>query len=168
MHQPLEAACRILRYLKKTPRNGLFLKKNEDRSVEAFTDGSVEDRRSTTGSCTKVWGNLITWRSKKQPVVARSSVEAKLRALAQGACELIWIKRFVNELQLQRLNPMKLYCENKSAISITHNPVHHDRTKHVEVDRQLNQGSCVWSMSQAVGEQSLYSLRACPVTLLKG
>ncbi|EOY17116.1 Cysteine-rich RLK (RECEPTOR-like protein kinase) 8 [Theobroma cacao] len=124
-----------------TPGKGLFFKKNELRSVEAFTDadwaGSVEDRRSTSGYCTKVWGNLVTWRCKKQPVVARSSAEAEFRALAQGTCELIWLKRLMEELKVSSMGPMKLYCDNKAATSIAHNPVHHDRTKHVEIDRHF-------------------------------
>ncbi|EXC33078.1 ADP-ribosylation factor GTPase-activating protein AGD2 [Morus notabilis] len=69
-------------------------------------------------------------------MVARSSAEAELRALAQGICELLWLKRTMNELSLQSENPM-LYCDNKSAISIAHYPIHHDRTKHVEVDRHF-------------------------------
>ncbi|XP_062118700.1 uncharacterized mitochondrial protein AtMg00810-like [Humulus lupulus] len=87
LEQHLEAMYRILHYLKKTPGTRLLFKKNEERGVETFTNaewvGSIEDRRSTTGYCTKVWGNLVTWRSKKQPAVARNSVEAELRALAQ-------------------------------------------------------------------------------------
>jgi hypothetical protein len=59
--------------------------------LEAYTDadyaGSLIDRRSTTGYCTFLGGNLVTWRSKKQNVVAQSSAEAKFRAMAQGACE---------------------------------------------------------------------------------
>ncbi|XP_062104492.1 uncharacterized mitochondrial protein AtMg00810-like [Humulus lupulus] len=93
LKEHLEAVYRVLRYLKKTPGTRLLFKKNEERGVESFTDadwaGSVEDRRSTTSYCTKVWGNLVTCRSKKQPVVAQSSVEAELRALSQGVCELI-------------------------------------------------------------------------------
>ncbi|EOY04695.1 Cysteine-rich RLK (RECEPTOR-like protein kinase) 8, putative [Theobroma cacao] len=134
MHSPseehLEAVNRILQYVKPTPGKGLFFKKNELRSVEAFTDAdwasSVEDRRSTSGYCTKVWGNLVTWRSKKQPVVARSSAEAEFRALAQGTCELIWLKKLTEELKVSSMGPKKLYCDNKAAISIAHNLVHHD------------------------------------------
>ena len=96
MYEPyeehLEAVHSILRYLKGTPRKGTFFKKNDSRKIEAFTDvdwaGSASDRRSTRGYCTFIWGNLVTWRSKKQPVVARSNTEAELRALAQGICEL--------------------------------------------------------------------------------
>ena len=61
--------------------------------VEAFTDADwvscVDDKRSTLGYCTFLGGNLITWRSKKQAVVARSITEAEFRALALGICELI-------------------------------------------------------------------------------
>lgn len=57
--------------------------------------------------------------------------------MAHGVCELIWIKRVMEELKIQIEDPMKLYCDNKSTISIAHNPVHHDRTKHVEVDRHF-------------------------------
>ncbi|XP_022899416.1 uncharacterized protein LOC111412729 [Olea europaea var. sylvestris] len=70
---------------------GLFFKKSERKEVEVFTDtdwaGSVKDRRSTTGYCTYVWGNLVTWKNKKQSVVARSSTEAEFIAIAQGICE---------------------------------------------------------------------------------
>ncbi|CAA7396036.1 unnamed protein product [Spirodela intermedia] len=73
------------------------------------------------------------WRSKKQNVVA----EAELRALAQGICELLWVKNSLNELQVPLFSPMKIYCDNKSAINLVHNPVQHDRTKHVEIDRHF-------------------------------
>ncbi|KZV22301.1 Cysteine-rich RLK (receptor-like protein kinase) 8 [Dorcoceras hygrometricum] len=145
MHSPcqghLDAVYRILRYLKLTPGRGLFFAKTDDRSVSAFTDadwaGSISDRRSTSGYCTMVWGNLVTWRSKKQSVVARSSAEAEYRAMAHGLCELIWIRRVLQELKMDVPHPMQLFCDNKSTISIAHNPVHHDRTKHVEVDRHF-------------------------------
>ena len=82
----LEAVHRILRYLKATPGKGLFFKKTNDKDVAIFTDadwaGSIIDRKSTSGYCTYVWGNLVTWRSKKQGVVARSSAEAEYRAMA--------------------------------------------------------------------------------------
>ena len=79
----------------------------------------------------------MTWRSKKQTVVARSSAEAEYRALAHGVCEFIWIRRVMEELKIRYEEPIHLYCDNKSTISIAHNPVHHDRTKHVEVDRHF-------------------------------
>ena len=91
------------------------------------------DKRSTTGYCTFLGGNLVTWKSKKQSVVARSSVEAEFRAMAQGICELLWMKVILEDVKVKWGEPMRLYCDNKSAISIVHNPVQHDRTKHIEV-----------------------------------
>lgn len=145
MHSPrevhLQASHRILQYLKGTPGRGILYKRNGNAIIEAYTDadyaGSVIDRRSTTGYCTFLGGNLVTWRSKKQNVVARSSAEAEFRAMAQGICELLWLKIILEDLKIKWGGPMKLYCDNKSAISIAHNPVQHDRTKHIEVDRHF-------------------------------
>ena len=69
--------------------------------------------------------------------MARSSAEAEFRAMAQGICELLWIKSLLKDLKVELTNFMKLYCDNKAAISIAHNPVQHDRTKHVEIDRHF-------------------------------
>ncbi|CAL9007393.1 unnamed protein product [Prunus brigantina] len=93
--------------------------------------------RSTSGYFTFVGGNLVTWRSKKQNVVSRSSAEAEYRGMAHGVCELLWIRRLLTELGFKPGKPMELHCDNKSAIDIAHNPVQHDRTKHVEVDRHF-------------------------------
>ncbi|KAI3447048.1 hypothetical protein Pfo_003713, partial [Paulownia fortunei] len=89
------------------------------------------------GYCTFLGGNLVTWRSKKQNVVARSSAEAEFRAMAQGVCELLWFKFILEDLNIRWDGPMRLYCDNKSAINIAHNPVQHDRTKHIEIDRHF-------------------------------
>ena len=97
MHSPyeehMEAMCQILRYLKGTLGRGLFFKKSEERGVKTFIDvdwaGSVKDKGSTIEYCTFVWGNSVTWGSKKQTVVTRSSVEAEFKALAHRICELL-------------------------------------------------------------------------------
>lgn len=145
MHSPteehLEAVFKILRYLKRTSGRGLLFKGSNTIKIEAYTDadwaGCVNDRRSTSGMCTYVGGNLVTWRSKKQSVVALSSAEAEFRAAAQGICELLWLKKLLKELGMKIEEPMKLFCDNKAAISIANNPVQHDRTKHVEIDRHF-------------------------------
>ena len=106
MHSPreahLEAVYKILRYLKGSPRKGLLFKKNESREVEVFIDadwaGSTEDRRSTTGYCSYVWVNLVTWRSKKQNVIARSNAKVEFRAVSQGICAGLWLKKLLEEL----------------------------------------------------------------------
>lgn len=99
--------------------------------------GSFEDSKSTSIYYTKLWGNLVTWRSKKQSVVARSSAEVEYRAIAQGVCEIIWLEKFMNDLKMPNTNPTKLYCDSKSAINIVNNPVQHDWMKHVRIDRHF-------------------------------
>lgn len=130
-----------MQYLKGTPGRGILFERNGNVRLEAYTDadyaGSIVDSRSTTGYCTFLGGNLVTWKSKKQSVVARSSAEAEFRAMAQGICELLWLKIILEDLRIKSDAPMRLYCDNKSAISIAHNPVQHDRTKHIEVDRHF-------------------------------
>ncbi|XP_016168784.1 uncharacterized protein LOC107611362 [Arachis ipaensis] len=99
MHSPgqehMDAVFRILRDLKGSLRKGLPYKKYGHLQVEAYTDadwaGNVMDRRSTSGYCTFVGENLVSWRSKKQSVVARSSAEAEFRAVAHGICEALWV-----------------------------------------------------------------------------
>lgn len=137
----MEAINRILLYLKSAPGKGIVFTKNEALTVEGYTDADWAsdntNKRSTSGYFTFVGGNLVTWRSKKQKVVARSSAEAEFRAMAQGICELLWVKNVLKDLGFKPRVVMPLYCDNKAVIAIAHNPVQHDRTKHVEVDRHF-------------------------------
>ncbi|XP_048429882.1 uncharacterized mitochondrial protein AtMg00810-like [Pyrus x bretschneideri] len=87
---------RLLQYLKGSVGRGIIMKKNESTQITGYCDvdwaGNSIDRKSTTGYCIFVGGNLVTWKSKKQAVVARSSTEAEYRAMTSTACELIWLK----------------------------------------------------------------------------
>ncbi|RVX21434.1 Retrovirus-related Pol polyprotein from transposon RE1 [Vitis vinifera] len=134
----LDVVYRILQYLKRAPREGLFFKKNPNREIMIYPDadwvGSPIDCRSTSGYCSYVWSNLVTWQSKKQTVLARSSTEAKFRALANGICEGMWIMRLLEELKFSIDSPMRIFCDNQAAIRIAKKPAHHDKTKHVEID----------------------------------
>jgi hypothetical protein len=145
MHCPsedhMDAVMRIIRYLKTAPGKGLMFSKNNHLNIDGYTDadwaGSATDRRSTSGYFTFVGGNLVTWRSKKQKVVALSSAEAEFRGMAKGLCELLWLKKLLTEIGFPPTSMMNLFCDNKAAIAIAQNPVQHDRTKHVEVDRHF-------------------------------
>lgn len=79
----------------------------------------------------------MTWQSKKQNVVARSSAKAKFKAIAHGICEVLWIKQLLEEHKVSSPLPMKVFCDNKVVIVIAHNLVPHDRTKHVEIDKHF-------------------------------
>ncbi|RVW70143.1 Copia protein [Vitis vinifera] len=82
-----------------------------------------------------VGGNLVTWKSKKQNVVARSSAEAEFRGMTLGLCKALWLRLLLQDLGYLSRQPIRLFCDNKATCDIAHNPVQHDRTKHVEVDR---------------------------------
>lgn len=99
MHCPsedhMDAVIRLLRYLKSPVGKGLMFSKNNHLDIEGYIDanwaGNISDRKSTLGYFTFVGGNLVTWRSKKQKVVALSNAEAEFRGMAKGLCELLWL-----------------------------------------------------------------------------
>jgi len=143
MHSPrrshLQAVERILRYLKTSPGQGLVYKTSSSApTLMTYSDadyaGSLDDRRSTSGYCTYFGGHLITWRSKKQAVVARSSAEAEYRAMASVVSELTWLESLLTDLGVRLSSPALLLCDSQAAIHIAKNPVFHERTKHIEVD----------------------------------
>ena len=106
------------------------MKRNDNTQVIGYCDadwaGNQIDRKSTSGYCTFVGGNLVTWKSKKQSVIARSSAEAEYRSIASTSCELIWLKGLLSDLGFQTKQPMSMYYDNQAAMHIASNPVFHE------------------------------------------
>ncbi|WZY77861.1 hypothetical protein YC2023_024245 [Brassica napus] len=129
---------RILRYLSGTSGQGVWMGCNGSTEVVGYCDadwaGDRVDRRSTTGYCTFIGGNLVTWKSKKQKVISCSSAEAEYRAMLKLTNELVWIKGILKHLEIEQSTPMTMHCDNQAAIHIASNSVFHERTKHIEVD----------------------------------
>ncbi|KAE8672369.1 hypothetical protein F3Y22_tig00111843pilonHSYRG00119 [Hibiscus syriacus] len=142
MQQPkeshLHSALRIVRYIKGNPGQGILMDSNGNCEIRAYCDSDWAacpvSRRSVSGFCIKLGNSLISWKSKKQNVVARSSAEAEYRSMVVTTAELTWLNGLANELGLERKCPVKLYCDNKAALQIAANPVYHKRTKHIEID----------------------------------
>ena len=132
------AIIRILRYLKGTIFDGLHFSSHFSLTLQACSDadwaGDPTDRRSTTGYCFLLGDSLISWRSKKQTVVACSSTEAEYKALAATTAELIWLRWVLQDLGVDCSTATKLHCDNRSVIQIAYNDVFHERTKHIEID----------------------------------
>ena len=128
-----EAVVLILRYIKSAPGKGLLFEDQGHEHIIVYTDanfaGSPSDKRSTSEYYVLVGGNLVSWKSKKQNVVARSSAESEYRAMATTTCELVWLK-----LKFGKIDQMELVCDNQAALHIASNPVFHERTKHIEND----------------------------------
>jgi hypothetical protein len=128
----------ILRYVKGTLDTGLKFGKSSAMGISIFTDadwaGDVDDRRSTGGYAIFVGPNLVSWSSKKQPTVSRSSTGAEYKALANGAAEAMWVESILQELGVPRQHTPILWCDNLGATYLTANPVFHARTKHIEID----------------------------------
>ena len=91
----------------------------------------------TFDCCTVIWGNLVTWRSKEQGVVAKSNAEPEYKAMSSRICEKIWLQKILSDFHQDCEISMKSLCDNKAAISIANNPVQHNRIKHVEIDRHF-------------------------------
>ncbi|RVX14701.1 Retrovirus-related Pol polyprotein from transposon RE2 [Vitis vinifera] len=158
MHSPnqghFDAVYKVLRYLRGTPGKGLLYENRGHLQVDVFTDADW------AGSV------IVTWQSKKQSVVARSSAEAEFKAVTHGICEVLWIKQLLEELKVASPFPMKVFCDNKVVITIAHNPVLHDRTKHVDVDKhfikhKLENGLIVMPYIPRLNKLQIYSLRDC-------
>ncbi|KAK1406643.1 hypothetical protein QVD17_42133 [Tagetes erecta] len=137
-HSHMEAANRVLRYLKTTPGQGILIPKEGGTKLTAYCDsdwlGCPITRRSRTGYLLLLGGAPISWKSKKQSVVSRSSAEAEYRAMANAVSEVLWMRWLLSELDMPSIGPTQLFCDNQAARHIANNPVFHERTKHVEMD----------------------------------
>ncbi|KAK8931024.1 hypothetical protein KSP39_PZI016079 [Platanthera zijinensis] len=133
-----DSVLRIVRYIKKDPGLGISYKNHGHSNIEAYCDsdwaGCLATRKSTTGFTIFMGGNLVSWKSKKQTTVARSSAEAEYRAMSHTVAEIMWIRQTLCEIRYPVHDPSLLWCDNQAAIQIATNPVFHERTKHIEVD----------------------------------
>lgn len=133
-----DALIHTLHYVHSTAGQGILLQASDKLSLQDFSDSDwascPNTRRSITGYLLLLGGSPISWKSKKQATVSRSSSEAKYRALAVAASEITWVVRLLEDLGVFKLQPVTLHCDKQSTIHIAHNPVLHERTKHIKVD----------------------------------
>uniref|UniRef100_A0A803MYU8 Reverse transcriptase Ty1/copia-type domain-containing protein n=1 Tax=Chenopodium quinoa TaxID=63459 RepID=A0A803MYU8_CHEQI len=121
-----------------TNGQGILLRGADIFTLQAYCDSDwgacLESRRSISGYILLLGKSPITWKSKKQGVVSKGSSEVEYRAMSSASSEVAWSVRLLEELGVQNLKPVTLHCDNQSAIHIAKNPVHHERTKHIEID----------------------------------
>ena len=134
----VQALQHVLRYINATVGQGILLKANTQLTLQAYSDSDwascPNSRRSVIGYLLLLGNSPISWKSKKQITISRSSSEAEYRAMAAASTEVTWVVNLLKELGLSNLLFVQLRCDNESAIHIGRNPVFHERTKHVELD----------------------------------
>ncbi|GJU28662.1 ribonuclease H-like domain-containing protein [Tanacetum coccineum] len=142
MHDPREphfsALKRILRYVQGTLDYGLQLFSSTTDSLIAYSDadwaGCPTTRQSTSGYCVFLGNNLLSWSSKRQPMLSHSSAEAEYHGVANAVAETCWIRNLLRELRTPLSSDTIVYCDNVSVVYLSSNPVQHHRTKHIEID----------------------------------
>ena len=131
------AVKRILRYLRGTYDYGLVFVGGKNDNLSAFSDadwaGDVVTRRSTSGYVMKFGNSTVSWCSRRQATVAKSSTEAEYVALSQATQEVVWLRRLLVDLGMKVNSPTMILEDNQGAIDLSRNPKHHNRTKHIDV-----------------------------------
>lgn len=137
MHQPKQShmavALKVIRYVKSTPRLGLFFPAHSTLSLSAYSD-------SDWGSCVHHWfciflgSSLLSWKSKRQATISKSFSEAEYRAMASTVCEVILLVQLLTDLGFPTQLHVTLHCDNQTTNHIASNPMFHERTKHIDID----------------------------------
>ncbi len=131
----ITAVKRLLRYLKGTKGHRLTFKRGKIDEIKMFADADFatdEDRKSISGYCAYLGGNLVAWSSKKQNVVTLSTTEAEYLALGQSLSQSLWMRNLIEEITNEKLK-IKLYEDNESCIAIAKNPIVKSRAKHIDI-----------------------------------
>lgn len=142
MHCPTQthwtATKRLLRYLKNTVFHGINIRKTSSPTFTCFSDadwaGSLDDRKSTSAYVLFLGHTPISWSSKKQRAIARSSTEVEHKALATAAAESMLLLSLFQEMKFTLPQPPLLLCDNLGATQLSFNPVQHSRMKHIQID----------------------------------
>jgi hypothetical protein len=126
---------RILRYLQRT-KNAKLVYHAKPKELVGFSDASYapnsEDRKSISGYLFQMNGAAISWKSKKQPIVSLSSMEAEYIAITAAIKEAKWLAKLEQELML-KTKKMIIYEDNQSTIKTAKNEIHTERSKHIDV-----------------------------------
>jgi len=133
----LVATKRVLRYLKGTTEFEIFYKKGGNQELFGYTDndyaGDLDDRKSTSRYVFLLSLVVVSWSSKKQPIVSLSTIEAEFIGAASCACQAIWLKRVLEKLFKMQNKTTVIHYDNSSSIKLSKNPIMHGRCKHIDV-----------------------------------
>ena len=141
------ALKRVLRYLRGTMDHKLTYGGSNicqhPLKLVSYCDSDwgsdIDDRRSISGYVFLLSGGAVSWKTKKQPTVAQSSVEAEYMAANQASREALWFRTLLNELGYFNLvsSPTKIYSDSQGSIALVKNPEFHTRTKHIDIQHHF-------------------------------
>lgn len=145
-HELLVYLKRVLRYLKETMNLELIYQNHsKDQVLDCFVDsdwgGDISDRKSVSGYLFQVFGNTVSWSTRKQNCGALSSTEAKLISLCSSIQEGIWLEKLLADFQI-RVNSVRVHEDNQGCINIIKNPSNNKRVKHMDI--KYNYISDLW------------------------
>jgi hypothetical protein len=137
IHVHLVAAKLVMRYLKGTIDYGLSYDGDHDFTLSGYTDadweGSVSDRKITSGFFFSLGSTMISWQSRKQSSIALNTVEVEHIVACSTSCEAIWLQKLLTDLFDLEMRATLILCDNQSCIKMIENPLFHDRSKHIEI-----------------------------------
>lgn len=145
-----KAALHVLSYVGRNKDMGLVYRKrqaansfdghvlgNDENSPIGYVDANYamdrDDSKSTSGQVIVMAGGAISWRSKKQGIVATSTCHAEYVAAAEAAREMVWVRSLLEEVGARGMTALRLYEDNEAAIFLTNNPAVTERSKHIRI-----------------------------------
>ena len=167
------AVKHVFRYLKGTLDYKLCFQKYDDcLTLTGFSDadwGGSEDRKSTSGYCFLLnkSGGAISWKSRKQPTVALSTCEAEYIATSVAIQEAKFLTQLLNEIDVEKVEPVTLFVDNQSTIAIAKDPIRNQRTKHIDIKyhfirSEIKNGSI--AMNYVPSEENMADVFTKPMT----
>lgn len=134
-----KAVKRVMRYLQRTKEYMLTYRRSDKLEVIGYSDsdfaGCQDSRKSTSGYIYLLAGGAISWRSAKQTLIASSTMAAEFVACYEASNQGIWLRNFVTGLRILEgtARPLKLYCDNKSAVLYSNNNRSSTKSKHIDI-----------------------------------
>ena len=159
----MHSLLRLVRYLIGTKREGVFYPARQtgkpmDFDLVGFVDAAFSDclntKKSTSGYLFCFNGAPLTWRSSRQTIVTTSSTEAEYVAACEGTKEAIWLRKLFENLGFQVVDPTVLFEDNDSCRAQTENPLHHTRTKHIDI---------AYYFTRQMVDEGIVILRRCSI-----
>jgi hypothetical protein len=139
--QHWNAAKHVLHYVKATLDYGITFGNKAMSDLHGYCDadwaGDVDTRRSATGYVFKIAGGAVSWSSKRQPTVALSTTEAEYMSATQATKEARWLRQLLQDLGQRQESATPIRCDSQGAIALIGNPVHHARTKHIDIQHHF-------------------------------